>query len=165
MWLIGMMGSGKTTVGRQAAAQVGVPFYDTDEMVVEMARMPISAIWDGVGEEGFRELERRAVDRVPDSGFIAAAGGGAVIDARNRAHMANDGPVVWLQCTPEVLAARVRDESFRPLLSPRSSPEEVLAPLLDERRDLYSETATDVVDTDDLHIEEVVSAVIDIWDR
>lgn len=165
MWLIGMMGSGKTTVGRQAAARVGVPFYDTDQMVVEIARMPIAVIWEGVGEDGFRELERRAVDHVPDSGFIAAAGGGAVIDARNRAHMANDGPVVWLRCTPEVLADRVRGDSSRPLLSSQSSPQDLLAGLSDERSDLYSKTATDVVDTDDLDIEEVVSAVIDIWAR
>ena len=165
MWLIGMMGSGKTTVGRRAAALVGVPFYDTDEMVVEIARMPINAIWEGVGEEGFRELERRAVADVPESGFIAAAGGGAVIDSRNRAHLAEDGPVVWLRCKPEVLAARVRGDDGRPLLSPRSSPEDLLAGLIDERRELYSETATDVVDTDELDIAEVVSAVIDIWER
>lgn len=165
MWLIGMMGSGKSTVGSQAAARVGVPFYDTDQMVVEIARMPIAAIWEGVGEVGFRELERRAVDHVPDSGFIAAAGGGAVIDSRNRAHMASDGPVVWLRCSPEVLAARVRGDGTRPLLSSQSSPEELLAGLIDERSDLYSETATDVVDTDDLDIEEVVSAVIDIWEH
>lgn len=165
MWLIGMMGSGKTTVGRQVAARVGVPFYDTDEMVVEIARMPINAIWEGVGEEGFRELERRAVADVPDTGFIAAAGGGAVIDSRNRAHMAKDGPVVWLRCKPEVLAARVRGDDSRPLLSSRSSPEDLLTGLVEERRELYSETATDVVDTDDLGIADVVSAVIDIWDR
>lgn len=165
MWLIGMMGSGKTTVGRQAAARVGVPFYDTDEMVVEIAHMPISAIWEGVGEEGFRELERRAVDRVPDSGFIAAAGGGAVIDDGNRAHMAKDGPVVWLRGTPEVLAGRVGGDGSRPLLSSPSSPEDLLAGLLEERSALYSDTATDVIDTDDLDIAQVVSAVIDIWER
>lgn len=165
MWLIGMMGSGKTTVGRQVATRVGVPFYDTDQMVVEIARMPISAIWEGVGEEGFRELERRAVDHVPDSGFIAAAGGGAVIDERNRAHMAKDGPVVWLRCTPEVLAGRVSGDGSRPLLSSGSSPEDFLAGLLEERGALYSNAATDVIDTDDLDIEQVVSAVIAIWER
>lgn len=165
MWLIGMMGSGKTTVGRQVAARVGVTFYDTDQMVVEMARMHISAIWEDVGERGFRELERRAVGNVPSSGFVAAAGGGAVIDARNRAHMANDGPVVWLRGTPEVLAARVHDDNSRPLLSSQTSPADLLARLIDERRDLYSEAATDVVDTDDLDIGDVVAAVIDIWER
>lgn len=165
MWLIGMMGSGKTTVGRKAAAQVGVPFYDTDEMVVEIAHMPISAIWEGVGEEGFRELERRAVDHVPDSGFIAAAGGGAVIDERNRAHMAKDGPVVWLRCTPELLAARVGGDGSRPLLPSRSSPVDLLSGLLEERKTLYTDAATDVIDTDDLDIEQVVSAVVEIWER
>ncbi|MFP4073252.1 MAG: shikimate kinase [Actinomycetota bacterium] len=165
MWLIGMMGSGKTTVGRKAAARVGVPFYDTDDMVVEIAHMPISAIWEGVGEEGFRELERRAFDHVPDSGFIAAAGGGAVIDERNRAQMMKDGPVVWLRCTPETLAARVGGDDSRPLLSSRSSPEDLLAGLLEERSALYSDTATDVIDTDDLDVEQVVFAVIDIWER
>lgn len=165
MWLIGMMGSGKTTVGRQAAARVGVPFYDTDQMVVEIAHMPISAIWESVGEQGFRELERRAVDHVPDSGFIAAAGGGAVIDERNRAHMAKNGAVVWLRCEPEVLAGRVGGDGSRPLLSSNSSPEDLLAELLEERSALYSDTATDVIDTGDLDIEQVVSAVIDIWER
>lgn len=165
MWLIGMMGSGKTTVGRKAAARVGVPFYDTDQMVVEIAHMSISAIWESVGEEGFRELERRAVDGVPNSGFIAAAGGGAVIDEKNRARMAKDGPVVWLRCTPEVLAVRVGGDGSRPLLSSRSSPEELMAGILEERSALYADTATDVIDTDDLDVEQVVSAVIDIWER
>lgn len=164
MWLIGMMGSGKTTVGRKAATRLGVPFYDTDQMVVEMARMPIDAIWAGVGEDGFRELERRAVADVPPEPLIAAAGGGAVIDSNNRRHMAANGPIIWLRCTPGVLAERVSRDGARPLLADEPAQERLEA-ILGQRGELYAETATDVIDTDALDVEETVSAVVEIWER
>lgn len=165
MWLVGMMGSGKTTCGEAAARQVGVPFFDTDRMVVELARLPIPTIWEGVGEEGFRRLEARAIADVPESGFIAAAGGGAVMAAQNREHMARGGPVVWLRCHPEVLARRVDGGEARPILEGAESVSDVLTKLLDERSPLYEEVATDVVETDRLDIADVVAAIIEIWQR
>lgn len=166
MWLIGMMGSGKTTVGRGAAGRIGVPFYDTDDLVVDISRMSINDIWDGVGEEGFRELERRAVAAVPVTGFLAAAGGGAVLDPDNREHMRQGAPIVWLRCAPNVLADRLESDGSRPLLAAPGVPaEERIAGILAERSDLYSDVASDIIDTDDRELDDVITDVISIWQR
>lgn len=165
MWLVGMMGSGKTTVGTEVAARVGVRFYDTDRMVEETAGMPVEAIWDGVGENGFRDLERRVIAAVPVSGFVAAAGGGAILSVENRAHMSRGRPVVWLRASPDDLAKRLEGDGSRPLLTDGISPRARLAELLAERSDLYSRVATHIVDTDDRDLEDVVSDVVEIWQR
>lgn len=165
MWLVGMMGSGKTTVGEAAAREVGVPFFDTDHMVTELARLPISDIWEGVGEEGFRRLERKAVAVVPASGSIAAAGGGAVVSRENREHMARGAPVVWLRCDPETLAGRIDGDRTRPLLGDGASVTETLTRIIAERTPLYEEVSTDVIDTDRLDVAEVVSQLVEIWHR
>lgn len=165
MWLIGMMGSGKTTVGEGAAAKLGVVFYDTDRLVEEMADASIPEVWDDAGEEGFRELERKAIASLGESGFIAAAGGGAVLDEDNRDHMRGGGPVVWLRCDPGILAARLTKGNGRPLLEGDGPLQERLAGILSRRMDLYSAVATDVIDTDTRDVEDVVSEVVAIWRR
>jgi len=165
MWLVGMMGSGKSTVGSGAATRVGARFYDTDAMIEEMSQMPISTIWDEIGEKGFRALERRVIATIPDAGCIAAAGGGAVIDAENRDHMRRGEPVVWLQGSPRHLASRIGAGESRPLLGNETSPEERVAELLEARREFYAEVATDVVETDGREIEDVVAEVVELWRR
>lgn len=165
MWLVGMMGSGKTSVGRGAAARLRMRFYDTDAIVEDMAKSSIDAIWDRVGEAGFRELERRAVATVPVSGAIAAAGGGAILDPVNRELIRRGRLVVWLRGSPHLLASRLSGDDARPLLCGDVSKEERLAQLLRERSELYSEVATDHVDTDDKDVDEVTSEVVEIWRR
>lgn len=163
MWLVGMMGSGKSTVGEAAAARIGVRFFDTDRMVVELAHMSLPEVWDGVGEEGFRRLERKAVTAVPDSDFVAAAGGGAVLSKRNRDHMRKGAPVVWLRCRPETLAERIDGLGGRPLLEDAETVADRLSEILAARARLYEEVATDVVDTDAKEIADVVTEVVEIW--
>lgn len=163
MWLIGMMGSGKTTVGERVAAVVGAPFYDTDVMVEEMAGMSVAETWEQVGEVGFREMEHRAVAAVPSSGAVAAAGGGAVLDPVNRQNMRSGGRVVWLRCTPELAAKRVGSDPTRPLLNGDMPVEDRLAVILEERSGVYSSVATDLVDTDNRSVDEVVSDVVRMW--
>lgn len=164
MWLVGMMGSGKTTVGEAVANRVGVPFFDTDSMVTELARLPIAAIWDGAGEEGFRRLENQAMAAVPGSGVVAAAGGGAVLSADNRHRMRRNGVVVWLRCSPEALAKRVADQGGRPLLV-KGDIAETLTTILDRRTPLYEEVATHVIDTEHRSIEDVVLEAVEVWER
>jgi shikimate kinase len=163
MWLVGMMGSGKTTAGEAAARRLGVPFFDTDRMVVELARLSISEIWSGVGESGFRELERRVVSEVPERGFIAAAGGGAVIDEENREQMRKGRPVVWLRCEPEILARRVDGDEVRPLLDGDEGVVDTLTRLLTERAHWYQDVATDIVETGETEIADVVTEIMKIW--
>ncbi|HUG32283.1 MAG TPA: shikimate kinase [Acidimicrobiia bacterium] len=164
MWLVGMMGSGKTSVGKAVANQVGVPFYDTDLMVTEMACLPIPEIWDGVGEEGFRRLENQVVAAIPESGVIVAAGGGAVLSKRNRERMTRDGVVVWLRCDPELLAKRIAGQGDRPLLEKGDIPE-TLTSIFEQRAPLYEEVATHIIDTDDLSIEDIVLEVVEVWEQ
>ena len=165
MWLVGMMGSGKSTVGREAATRVGVAFYDTDRLVEEMARTTVDAIWEDVGERGFRELERRVIATIPVSDFIAAAGGGAVLSVENREHMSRGEPIVWLRASPDQLASRLELDGSRPLLAHDPAPEARLAAILEERSSLYSGLATDFVDTDDRDVEDVVCDVVGLWRR
>lgn len=165
MWLIGMMGSGKTTIGQLAAARLEVDFYDTDAIVEELAQSSISDLWERVGEDGFRELERKAVTSLPDSGYVAAAGGGAILDALNRDHMKRNGAIVWLRCDPAVLSSRLADGTGRPLLEGERSTRERLATVLSQRRDIYSGLATDIIDTDHREVADVVSEVVALWTR
>jgi shikimate kinase len=163
LWLVGIMGSGKTTVGERTAVTLGVPFHDTDHMVEEMTGMTVAEIWEDGSEMGFRELERRVVATVPESGVVAAAGGGAVLDPTNREHMRRSGPVVWLRCDPALAAERVGQGATRPLLDGDVPMPERLAAILEKRTQAYSGLATDVVDTDNRSVTEVVSEVVEIW--
>lgn len=164
MWLVGMMGSGKTTVGEKAAARIGVRFFDTDRMVMEQARMPVSDIWSGVGETGFRELERKAVLAVPTAGCVAAAGGGAVLSDRNLAHIARGAPVVWLRTSPMALASRLGSDGERPLLQGEASTSDRLVEILGSRAHIYESVATHTIDTDGYTIAETVDEVVRIWE-
>jgi shikimate kinase len=165
MKLVGMMGSGKTTVGREAAIRVGVALYDTDRMVEEMARTTIDAIWEDVGENGYRELERRVIATIPVSDFVAAAGGGAVLSLENREHISRGEPIVWRRASPGQLAKRLETDGSRPLLAHDPAPEARLAALHAERSSLYSGVATDLVDTDDRDVEDVIRDVVELWRR
>jgi shikimate kinase len=163
MWLIGMMGSGKSTIGAMAADELGLRFFDTDRMIVERAGMLIPEIWMARGEQAFRELERSAVSSVPVDGSLAAAGGGAVLNAVNRAVMASAPPVIWLRARPETLARRVEAAGQRPLLDTTLPLEERMREILRERNRIYHEIATHVLDTDGLGPDEVVDQVVAIW--
>lgn len=162
MWLVGMMGSGKTSVGRLVARAVQAVFYDTDEAIVAMAGRSIAALWDDLGETHLRDLERSAIEAAP-SRVVAAAGGGAALDPVNRKTMRLDPPVVWLQASPETLAGRLGGSFDRPLLSGPRSRVEVLREILADRANSYAAVATDVVATDDLDLEEVAEEVTALW--
>lgn len=162
MWLIGMMGSGKSTVGAHAARRLGIEFFDTDEMVVARSGLPIARIFETMGEEAFRELEREAVAAVPVGTCVAATGGGAILDEENRNVIVASPPVVWLRARPETLALRVGSGIDRPLFSGRSG-EEILAGILGRRASIYRDVSTHVIDTDDLPSEVVVEEVVSLW--
>lgn len=163
MWLVGMMGAGKTSVGERAAVILAVPFYDTDRMVVDMAGRTIAEIWAEQGEREFRDLEQRAVAMVPIAGCLAAAGGGAVLEGSNREQMRRGAPVIWLDSDPAVLAARVGDDDTRPLLGAALSPDEALRSILEHRRPLYADVSTHVIEAGDRPLDELVSEVVALW--
>lgn len=155
--LIGLMGAGKTKVGRNAAAAVGRVFVDTDHVVERDAGMTIAEIFAGEGEPGFRRRERAAVEEATATpGALVSVGGGAVLDERNVVRMRSAGPVVWLYAEPETLARRLRRSTLRgdrPLLA-EADPVAVLRGMLAERRTAYEAAATAVLCTDGLEVEQ-----------
>lgn len=158
--LIGMMGAGKTTVGRILADRLGWPYVDSDSQVHQATGKTVPELFAEGGEAGFRAAEaaalRSAVDE-PGPAVVSVAGG-AVLDAENRRVISSAGSVVWLRADPATLAARVGDGSGRPLLD--DDPVAALQRLDAVRRPLYADLADDVVDVDDLTPDDVADRVL-----
>lgn len=165
--IIGLMGAGKTKVGRGAAALLDRPFVDTDHLVERTAGMPVSQIFATEGEPAFRARERDAVAAaLATDGAVVSVGGGAVRDQINVERMRRAGTVVWLHADPAELAMRLRRSLLRgdrPLLA-RGDPVAVLTRLLDERGDAYRAAATAVLRTDGLAVEQSTE-VLAAWIR
>jgi shikimate kinase len=158
--LIGLMGAGKTTVGRECARRLGRRFVDTDDVVVALAGMPVADVFAQQGEAAFRALERRAVADVAASPepLVVACGGGAPLDPENRRALRNSGVVVWLRAPVGVLAARVGAGQGRPLLA--GDPPGALARLEALREPAYEQSAHAAVETGSRSVEEVAEAVL-----
>jgi len=163
--LVGLMGAGKTTVGRECARRLGRPFVDVDDVVVASAGMPIADVFSSRGEPAFRELERQAIADVCASPepLVVACGGGAVLDAGNRRRLRDAGVVVWLQAPPDVLAGRVGDGDGRPLLS--GDPQGALRRLAIIREPAYEAAAHRRVDAGGGDVGAVVDAVLAAFDE
>jgi shikimate kinase len=161
--LIGLMGAGKTTVGRRCAQRLDRAFVDTDDLVTTLAGMSVADIFASGGEARFRELERAAVADVCQSPapLVVACGGGTVIDADNRRRLRDAGTVVWLRAPVAVLAARVGDGASRPLLA--GDPRAALSRLEAAREVAYEATAAVVVETGDRDVDAVVDAVLEAF--
>jgi len=157
--LVGMMGAGKTTVGRLVAESLGRPYRDSDAMVEEATGHSVRELFATKGEATFRAAESDALHAAvePPPAVISVAGG-AVLDPANRALLARSGTVVWLRAEPATLAERVGEGAGRPLLAP--DPPRVLADLDAVRRPLYAEVADAVVDVDELEPAQVAEAVL-----
>ena len=147
IFLVGMMGAGKTTVGRALAARLRRPFIDTDKELVERTGVPIATIFEIEGEDGFRRREAQVLDEVSrQCDAVIATGGGAVLLAANRELMRSRGTVVYLRARLESLWERTRHDTQRPLLK-TADPRGTLDALLQARDPLYAEAAHLVVDT------------------
>ncbi len=138
--LVGPMGAGKSTVGRQLARSLGYHFYDSDRELEARTGADIPWIFDVEGEAGFRDRESRMIDELlNESGIVLATGGGAVLRSENRRRMA-DGYVIYLRVTPDLQYERTRMDRNRPLLQ-NPDPRAVLERLFEERDPLYLEVA------------------------
>jgi shikimate kinase len=159
--LVGMMGAGKTTVGRMLAEQLGRKLYDSDEMVEASTGHTVREIWHAEGEAAYRVLETEALRAALDADepAVIAAAGGVVLSDRNRA-LLRDGRafVVWLMAGVDVLLDRVRSGMHRPLLD--ADPEGTLRAMFRDREALYQEVADAIVSVDNRSFNEVVQAVL-----
>ena len=146
--LVGLPGAGKTTVGRQLARRLGVPFVDSDHEIERREGLCIRELFEKSGEVAFRDLEEQVIDELTNDGVakVLATGGGAVIRATSRAKMKARGRVVYLRSQPEELAKRMRYDSSRPLLQVED-PIGKLRELFAVRDPLYRDTAHFVMDT------------------
>ena len=157
--LIGPPGAGKTTVGTELAARLGVSFTDTDTSIEATAGKPVSDIFIDDGELAFRELERTAVAAaLGEQDGIVGLGGGAVLDPGTRERLAGR-PVVYLSASFSELAKRVGLDRPRPLLS--MNPRAQLKTLLDQRLPIYAGLAWLTVDTDGRAPEDIAGQIAD----
>lgn len=146
--LVGMMASGKSTIGQAVATRVGRPFIDSDAQIETATGRTVREIFDTDGEAAFRRLETDALEKAlatPEPAVIAAAGG-VVLSPHNRALLQTAGRVVWLRADPRMLASRVRPHDHRPLLE--HDPLGTLTRLARDREPLYREVADTVIDVD-----------------
>jgi shikimate kinase len=136
--LVGLMGAGKTSVGKRLAALLGVGFNDSDSRIVEAAGMSIPEIFESLGEPAFRDGERRVIARLlGEAPGVLATGGGAFVEPRTRAEIAARATSVWLRADLETLWERVRDRPGRPLLQ-TPDPRGTLAELDRKRAPVYA---------------------------
>jgi shikimate kinase len=160
--LVGLMGAGKTSIGRRLARTLAAPFADADDEIVAAAGMGIPDIFALYGEPRFRELERRVVARMLDQPpMILALGGGAFIDSMTRERIKEKGRSIWLRADLDTLVARTaRKKGSRPLLD-QGDPRDILARLMDERYPIYA-LADYTVDTAAEPHEAVVERILAI---
>lgn len=160
--LIGYRGSGKTSVAQELAARLGFDWVDADAVIEQAAGNTIRGIFVAEGEAGFRSREREVMARLLSGDrLVLAAGGGAVLNPHTRREMKAAGPVVWLQASIDVLAARIAADPAtagrRPDLAGGGRDE--IARLLAEREPLYRECASYTVFTDSLPVAEIVERI------
>lgn len=146
-FLVGLMGAGKTTVGRLLAKHYGCAFHDSDHEIETRTGVKIPVIFEIEGEAGFRKREENAIAELSVlSGIVLATGGGAVLSAANRENLRKNGLVIYLRGSPEHLYERTRHDRNRPLLQ-TENPLAKLRELYKQRDPLYREVADIVVDT------------------
>jgi shikimate kinase len=160
--LVGMMGAGKSSIGRRVAARLGIAFVDADVEIEEAAGMSIAEIFAAHGEPYFRAGEARVIARLLDHGpQVLATGGGAFMNEQTRANIRDKGVSVWLKAELDVLTRRLKRRNDRPLLK-TADPVATLANLLAERDPIYGEADVMVMSREiahDLIVGEIIAAV------
>ncbi|NKB83267.1 shikimate kinase [Brucella grignonensis] len=159
--LVGLMGAGKSTVGRKVATMLGLPFRDADNEIESAARMTVPELFEAYGEAEFRDLERRVILRLLEDGpMVLATGGGAYMNAETREAIAANGVSVWLNAELDVLMERVSRRQNRPLLR-NDDPRGVMQRLMNERYPVYALADLHVMTRDDKK-EVIAGELIDV---
>jgi shikimate kinase len=162
--MVGLMGAGKTSIGKRLAQRLGLTFIDADHEIETAAGCTIEEIFERYGEAAFRDGERKIIQRLLERPpHVLATGGGAFIDPDTRARIKEAGISVWLKADLDVLVRRVSRRNNRPLLK-RGEPRDVLARLMEQRYPIYAE-ADICIDTLDAPAETTVDRVIEAIDR
>lgn len=166
--MIGMMGAGKSSIGRRLANRLGVPFVDADTEIELAANASISEIFDRHGEAYFRDGERRVIQRLLHDGpKVVATGGGAFIQPETRAAIQANAISIWLKADRDLLLSRVKRRNNRPLLRD-GDPAEIIDRLIAERYPIYAEAAIHIQSRDIAHemvIDDILAALDDYLGR
>ncbi|MDF1711534.1 MAG: shikimate kinase [Akkermansiaceae bacterium] len=159
--LIGFMGTGKSTIGRNLSQTFGYPLIDTDNLIVEQDGRSIPQIFKEEGEQAFRDMETKLLQSLNrHTGHIIATGGGIIGRPENRQLLRKLGYVVWLIARPAEILERTSRNSNRPLLN-NEDPEKTIRDLLEIRTPLYRDTAHLGIETDNLSFDEVTTGIIE----
>jgi shikimate kinase len=162
--LVGLMGAGKTAIGRKVATALGLAFIDSDQEIEDVSRMSIPELFELYGEPEFRALEQRVIARVLEGGpQILSTGGGAYMNDHTREAIASNAVSVWLKADIDLLMERVSKKQNRPLLK-NDNPRAVLERLMNERYPVYALADLTVV-TRDERKEVIAAEVIEALDR
>ncbi len=160
IYLIGLMGAGKTTIGRQLAKSLNMPFYDSDKAIEDQTGVTIPTIFEYEGEDGFRLRERGAIEQLTAlEGIVLATGGGAILKEENRTALCQSGFVVYLHCSVDKILQRTRRDTKRPLLN-TENPRARLESLYAERQPLYLACADYRIDTGIMPSKTVVKKIL-----
>ena len=159
-FLVGPMGAGKSTIGRQLARALSLKFVDSDREIEKRTGVDIPLIFELEGESGFRKREKEVIDELSRrTGIVLATGGGAVLDAANRRHLSSRGYVIYLHTSVDQQLKRIANDKNRPLLQ-TADPRQKLAELMEFRDPLYREVADWTVETDGCRIREAVQNIL-----
>ncbi len=160
IYLIGLMGVGKTTIGKQLAKALQRPFYDSDKVIEDSMGVDIPTIFSYEGEDGFRDREQAVIHQLTrSSGIVMATGGGSIIRSENREALKSSGFVVYLQCSIDKILYRTRHDTQRPLLR-TDNPRLRLQTLLTQREPFYLECADFKIDSGALPGKTVVKTIL-----
>ena len=162
IFLVGPMGAGKSTIGREIADRLHLEFFDSDQEIERRTGADIAWVFDLEGEEGFRKREETVIEDLSEmQGIVLATGGGSVISTNVRNRLSARGIVVYLETTIDKQVARTQRDRRRPLLQTSEAPRTVLENLAVERNPLYEEIADIIVKTDDQSAKVVAHNIID----
>lgn len=165
IFLVGPMGAGKSTIGRELADKLHLEFFDSDQEIERRTGADIAWVFDLEGEEGFRAREESVIEDLSEKqGIVLATGGGSVISAQVRNRLSARGIVVYLETTIDKQVARTQRDRRRPLLQTDEEPRTVLENLAVERNPLYEEIADVIVQTDDQSAKVVASKIVERLD-
>ena len=159
--LVGPMGCGKTTVGRQLANKLNQDFFDTDHEIINKTGVSIDHIFDIEGEEGFRQRESQILESLCDmNNIVLATGGGVILLPKNREVLRSAGVVVYLSSSVEQLLRRTAKSKTRPLLENSTDRKKTISDIIKARDKYYREVATIVVDTTGKKLNEVIDIIM-----
>lgn len=165
IFLVGPMGAGKSTIGRQLAHQLNMEFFDSDQEIEKRTGADLAWVFDVEGEEGFRDREEKVInDLTEKQGIVLATGGGSVKSRETRNRLSARGVVVYLETSIEKQLTRTHRDKKRPLLQVDAPAREVLEALAQERNPLYEEIADITIHTDDQSAKVAANQIIALLD-